>query len=77
MSSGSFSSIYLALVEAALPPIGGATPQQLYRVIDVGALRSVRYALSDLVKAGRVSFEGEPCKRLYRRAALSTKIEAT
>lgn len=54
-------------VEASVPVGGGATPKTIHGLVGCWSLATVRNAICELVRMGRISFTGEDCKRLYSR----------
>lgn len=64
-----FRAATLERVYAAVPAARGARPVEISRAIGDLSVVTVRHALRALVEAGRVTFDGPDCRRLYRRVA--------
>jgi hypothetical protein len=64
------SAEFLAAVEAAVPTDEpGVRPREIRRRLGLFSAAVVRLGLKWLVEDGRVTFTGEPRRRLYRRVA--------
>ena len=59
-----------AAVERVLPTSApGVTPREAHAAVCLWSKTTIQHALSELVAAGRVRFEGDMCRRRYWRAS--------